>query len=83
MANRTLPSIEDEWVNYASYIFQGMEVSREQYTETRKAFFAGFTAMMFQFKQINLAPMDDVSRRHLDCLWSECVEFKKTQDPSG
>ena len=70
--------IEEHWKIFAKAIFAGEPVSRVQYEEMRKGFFAGATAMLRMMQAIG---DDSVSEEHgvmvLDAVEEECVQFSK------
>jgi len=70
--------IDEHWKIFAKAIFAGEPVSRVQYEETRKAFFAGATAML---RMIQAIGDDSVSEEDgvmvLDAVEEECVQFSK------
>ena len=70
--------VEAHWQIFAKAIFAGEPVSRVQYEEMRKAFFAGATAML---RMVQSVGDDSVTEEQgvmvLDAVEQECVQFSK------
>jgi hypothetical protein len=72
-----------EWETFADYVFRGMNPSPTQRNEMRKAFYGGFSALMFQLKQLDDGVPDEVAMEHLNVLDTELKLFAAIQKKLG
>ena len=74
-----MKTIQQEWELFAKSIFRGEDVSKVQYTETKKAFFAGATAMFAMVQETgDPSVTEDQGVAHLDALQDEVVSFMRS-----
>jgi len=67
-------SIEKCWKVFASLIFEG-EISRLQYDEMRKSFYAGFTECFKIMNDLSTELTEDQAVQNLDRIRDEAREF--------
>lgn len=69
-----MKSIREEWNIYLKALYDGQTMSRTQYNETMKAFYAGCGTMLRGMSDITDMPGDE-GVRLLDSLAHEFVSF--------
>lgn len=72
-----LITVEGEWLDFAGHVFAGTGISRDgvQYRETRRAFYAGFFALMAFLKRVENNVPDQVYVSTLTMLDAELTRF--------
>lgn len=69
-------TIEQQWTDFAAAIFEGKEISRVQYVETRRAFFGGAAAMFFVMQFISgEAKTEDEGAAKIDVAFKEIEQY--------
>lgn len=71
-----MKTVQQEWESFAKAIFRGQEISEIQFTETKKAFFAGATAMLSMVQSVgDDGVTDEDGVAYLDALHDEILAF--------
>jgi len=74
-----MKTIQQEWELFAKSVFGAEDVSKVQYTEMKKAFFAGATAMFAMVQETgDPSVTEDQGAAHLDALQDEVVAFMRS-----
>lgn len=71
-------SIHDQWDEYRTAVYRGVEVSKVQHDETQQAFFAGALTILEMMASVGDMEMtDDEIRALLSSLHEEAIEFHR------
>lgn len=68
-------SIEGCWKLFAEFIFQYRTISKVQYDESRKCFYAGFTECFKIMNDLSAELTEDQACKNLDRISAEAKEF--------
>jgi len=74
-----MKTVQQEWESFSKEVFRGMDVSKTQSDEMRKAFFAGATAMLAMVQETGEPEIsEDEGVARLDALQDEVVAFMRS-----
>ena len=69
-------TIEIQWQRFAAAVFKGLNPSKTQFEETRKAFYAGVWALSCTMQALtNPAISEDDALAYMSSIQAECEEF--------
>jgi len=72
-----LRSLEQDWEEFASKVFEGFEPSEVQRVEMKRAFYAGTWNLLCTLKELGSPWVSaEQAADHLESIFFECMDFR-------